>query len=169
MNDKNTKRAISICEWLDATVFAVVFCVIVFSLCIKIFTVNGISMEPTYYEGDRVFTTLVFLHLETGDVIVTDDNNNLNEPLIKRVIATEFQKVDIDSETGAIYVDGSLVDWPIDTTVYNLKGDISYPFYVPEGYVFAVGDNRELSLDCRYERVGFIDRRGIVGKVLFVS
>jgi len=166
MEEKKSRAAISICEWMDAAVFAVVMCVVVFSLFIKLFTVNGISMEPTYYEGDRVFAVLSYLNISTGDVIVTDDNTGLDEPLIKRVIATEFQKVDIDPETGAFYVDGELVDTPIETTVFNLNGDISYPFYVPEGHVFAVGDNRELSLDCRYARVGFIDNRSIVGKVI---
>ena len=166
MNEKHEKKAISICEWLDAAVFAVVSCVVVFSLIIKVFTVKGVSMEPTYFEGDKVLALLTYTDLSTGDVIVTDINNDLNEPLIKRVIATEFQKVDLDPDDGSFYVDGKLVDSPIASTLNNLKGDIEYPFYVPEGCVFAVGDNRELSLDCRYQQVGFLDYRCIIGKVI---
>lgn len=169
MEERRKKAAVSVCEWMDAAVFAVVVCVLLFTLFVKVFTVNGTSMEPTYFEGNRVFAFLAYTDLKTGDVIVTDDNNGLSEPLIKRVIATEFQKVEMDPETGAIYVDGKLIDTPVETTVSNLKGDISYPFYVPEGYVFAVGDNREMSLDCRYERCGLLDRRCIVGKVLFTG
>lgn len=167
MEERRIKIANSICEWMDAAVFAVVVCVVIFTLFVKVFTVNGTSMEPTYFEGNRVFALLAYMDLDTGDVIVTDDNNGLSEPLIKRVIATEFQKVEMDSDTGAIYVDGKLIDEPVATTLSNLKGDIEYPFYVPAGYVFAVGDNREMSLDCRYERCGFIDSRSVVGKVLF--
>lgn len=169
MEEKRRKTAASICEWMDAAVFAVVVCVVIFTLFVKVFTVQGQSMEPTYYEGDRVVALLAVLDIDQGDVIVTDDNNGLSEPLIKRVIATEFQKVEIDTTNGAIYVDGKLFDTPVGTTMSNLKGDISYPFYVPEGYVFAVGDNREVSLDCRYERCGFIDMRSIVGKVIFTG
>lgn len=167
MEEKRRKTAASICEWMDAAVFAVVVCVIIFTLVVKVFTVQGQSMEPTYYEGDRVVALLAAIDIDQGDVIVTDDNNGLSEPLIKRVIATEFQKVELDPSDGAFYVDGKLVDTPIGATMSNLKGDISYPFYVPEGYVFAVGDNRELSLDCRYEQCGLIETRSIVGKVIF--
>ncbi len=169
MEEKRRKTAVSVAEWMDAAVFAVVVCVVIFSLFIKVFTVNGSSMEPTYVEGDRVFTLLCKFTVRNGDVIVTDVNNGLGEPLIKRVIATEYQKVEMDPETGELRVDGKVVDTPVATTTYNLKGDITYPFYVPAGYVFAVGDNREWSLDCRYQQCGLIDSRSIVGVVIYVS
>ncbi len=169
MEEKRRKTAVSICEWMDAAVFAVVVCVVIFSLFIKVFTVNGSSMEPTYVEGDRVFSLLCRFSVSGGDVIVTDDHHGLREPLVKRVIATQVQKVEMDPDTGEIRVDGKVVDVPVATTTANLKGDISYPFYVPAGYVFAIGDNREMSLDCRYSQCGLIDNRSIVGVVFYAS
>ena len=167
--DKRRNIAVSLSEWMDAAVFAVVVCVFIFSVVFKVFTVNGSSMEPTYVEGNRVFVQLFRTEASTGDVIVTDDNNGLHEPLIKRVIATQYQKVEVDPSTGEIRVDGKVVDTPVATSLNNLKGDITYPFYVPEGMVFAVGDNRAVSLDCRYAQCGLLDSRSIVGVVIFSS
>ena len=104
---------------------------------------------------------------QSGDVVVIDDNNNLDEPLIKRVVATAGQKVNIDPTTGAVTVDGVAFDEPIAAADVNVRGDAVYPLTVPEGYVFVMGDNRAVSLDSRYSQLGCVDVRSIVGKELF--
>ena len=99
--------------------------------------------------------------------------NVLEEPIIKRVIATEGQVVDFDPDTRAVLVDGQ----PVDETQFGLENGITdlpyssfevleFPQTVPEGCVFVLGDNRSVSEDSRYQRVGMIDTRNILGKAL---
>ena len=163
---KQRERAASICDWLDAVCFAVIVCVVVFTFAVKSCVVEGSSMEPTYHEGQRVIGYVPYCRLKTGDVVITDANNGIGKDLFKRVVATEYQYVSIDPQTGALYVDGVLFEEPIPTTVDNLKGDVEYPFYVPRGCVFVMGDNRRVSNDSRYRAVGFIDARSITGKAV---
>ena len=93
---------------------------------------------------------------------------HFEEPIIKRVIATEGQTLKIDFNTGDVYVDGVLLDEPyIKTpTTDNEGGEI--PEVIPEGYVFVMGDNRGNSLDSRSEQIGLIDKRNIIGKAQYI-
>lgn len=93
----------------------------------------------------------------------------LEKPIIKRVIATEGQTVDIDNSTGTVYVDGE----ELDNTQFDVDNGITYtsdqdasrfPLTVPEGCVFVLGDNRVVSLDSRYAEVGTIPTEKILGK-----
>ncbi|MBR6548641.1 MAG: signal peptidase I, partial [Clostridia bacterium] len=90
-------------------------------------------------------------------------------PIIKRVIATEGQIVDIDFETGVVYVDGVALDESYVKTPTNVKFDINFPVSVPEDCVFVLGDNRNNSTDSRSSLIGdhgMIDKRYILGKVV---
>ncbi len=89
---------------------------------------------------------------------------HFEEPIIKRVIATEGQTLKIDFNTGDVYVDGVLLNEPyIKTPTTNNEGG-EVPEVIPEGYVFVMGDNRGNSLDSRSEQIGLIDKRNIIGK-----
>ena len=90
------------------------------------------------------------------------------ECIVKRVIATEGQIVDIDFERGVVFVDGEEIDEPyIHSYTYNQQG-VSFPLIVQKGHVFVLGDNRESSLDSRSYEIGQIDRREILGKAIFL-
>ena len=100
--------------------------------------------------------------------------NVLDKPIIKRVIATEGQTVDIDYTTGVVYVDGEAVDETafglsnnITTSPYSSFEPLVFPQTVPEGCVFVLGDNRSVSKDSRYAEVGMIDERHILGEAVF--
>ena len=158
-------------DWVEELVFAVVIIALVFTFLCRIITVDGTSMQPNYNHGDRVLVTGTAFGIEQGDVVVV--TNVLEEPIIKRVIATEGQTVDIDRETKTVYVDGEAVD----ETAFGLSNRITdlpyasfevleFPQTVPEGCVFVLGDNRSVSEDSRYQRVGMIDRRNILGKAV---
>ena len=155
--------------------FALLVVIFVFTFLFRIITVSGTSMQPNFMDGDRVVVSMVGNSYKTGDVIVAV--NVLDDPIIKRVIATEGQTVRIDYETGTVYVD----ELPVDETVFGLENGITKAVYttlektqlpatVPQGCIFVLGDNRNVSEDSRYAEVGMIDGRNVLGKaVLFVS
>ena len=162
----------SVMEWVETIVMAVVFVTVVFTFVARVITVDGISMEPTYYNGDRVLSTTLAGASHQGDVVIVV--NALDEPIIKRVIATEGQTVDFDYDSGTVFVDGQ----PVDETQFGLENGITgepfssfelleFPQTVPEGCVFVLGDNRAVSEDSRYKDVGMIDQRNILGKAVF--
>ncbi len=145
---------------------------LLFFLFFRIIVVSGPSMNDTLQHGDTLLlVSRVFYHNpKQGDVIVASkDSFRDGEPIIKRIIATEGQKVDIDFTTGAVYVDDVLLDESdyIKGNTTNFEGT-RFPLTVKPGHVFVMGDNREDSLDSRSLEIGQIDERQILGKAVFL-
>ena len=151
-------------EWFDSIVFSVIAVVIALSFVFRIVGVDGTSMVPTLANSDRVVMWELGYQPTTGDIVVV---TKLQKPLIKRIIATGGQAVDIDFEAGVVYVDGVALDEPYVNEPTHRKEDVSFPLVVPEGYVFIMGDNRNWSSDSRTSTVGFVDERYVLGKVIF--
>jgi len=173
-------------EWLDVLVVAVVIVVIVFSLFFRVASIEGESMLNTLIganpnagtPGDKVIITNFAYTPEYGDIVVISRNaKNSTEaqdasqgPIIKRVIAVGGQWVNIDFETATVYVDGKPLNEPYISSPTNTNLDVQFPVYVPEGYVFVLGDNRQNSLDSRSSMIGengLIDNRYILGRAIF--
>ena len=172
-------------DYLEILVFSVCAVLIVFTLCGRLCKVNGSSMRNTLYNGEMLITTNLVTP-EAGDVIVFHQTSNvyanLNEPLVKRIIATEGQTVMIDYAKGEVYVDGVLQDDPnchlLDRQGNHVGRWTQAPGYgfdhatgifeatVPEGCYFVMGDNRNNSLDSRSREVSFVDARRVLGKVV---
>lgn len=146
---------------------AVLTVTLIFTFLFKISVVNGSSMAPTLSDADQVLMTAKDWKVESGDVIVISQPNDYNEVLIKRVIATEGQSVYIDATLGHVVVDGQLLNEPYIAEKLRVAGDMNYPVTVPEGHVFVMGDNRNYSGDSRFNEVGFIDTRYIVGEAVY--
>ena len=151
---------------------ALTLVILVFTFLFRVVTVTGESMLPNFVEGQKLIVTNLGHSVEQGTVVVI--TNVLNEPIIKRVIATEGQTVDIDYETGVVYVDGEAVDETqfglengITTRPYSTLEAMVFPQTVPEGCVFVLGDNRGVSKDSRYTEVGMVDTRHILGEAVF--
>lgn len=141
---------------------------IVFSFAFRLVGVVGGSMENTLSEGDWLLTVTKSEYVQ-GDIIVVTQDTGVHAPLIKRVIAVGGQTIDIDYATSTVYVDGVALDEPYvreDHIEYNF-GDCQFPYTVPEGYLFCMGDNRNYSTDSRSSLVGPIDERQILGKAVF--
>ena len=127
-------------------------------------------MLPNYHEGDRlVLVNTALSKVETGDVVVITQPTAVGHPLIKRVIATEGQTVDINYITGEVKVDGVVLseDYIMEPINSVPSDPVDYPFTVGEGKIFVMGDNRNASSDSRNAGIGEIDTRYILGKAIF--
>lgn len=165
-------------DWTEVLVHAILAVVLCFSFLFRIATIDGPSMRDTLQNGEKVIITNLFYKPEVGDIVVISRNhensvftaNSTDTPIIKRIIATEGQTVNIDFEEGTVYVDGVELDEPYTLTPTNLKYDIEFPVTVDEGCVFVLGDNRNNSLDSRSSQIGdygMIDTRYILGHAVY--
>lgn len=151
--------------WIGTIAAVAAILVVLFGFVFPIVTVEGSSMAPTLEQGDRLLISGMFYTPADGDVIVTTDNNTLKKQLVKRVIATAGQTVEIQ-EDGTVLVDGTAIDESYLAEPNALAGDMTYPVTVGDGEVFVMGDNRAHSLDSRDGAVGLIETSEIRGKVL---
>ena len=158
-------------EWVQALVGSVLVVVLVFTFVIRLIGVDGHSMVPTLQDGDRllVLNSMLYNDYKYGDIVVLRKEAFLEEPIVKRVIATEGQTVDIDFSTGSVYVDGVLLkeDY-INELTFEEEGT-EFPLTVPEGSIFVMGDNRNHSSDSRDSRLGTVDSRYVIGKAVVLA
>lgn len=153
-------------DWMQSLVFALIICIIVFVFIFRIVDVSGDSMNPTLLNGDKLVVSAVFYKPKQGDIVIFRKDEYKAEALVKRVIATEGQTIEIDFDRGRVYVDGELLDEPYIAEPTRNQLDFQGPQTVPEGCVFVMGDNRNASSDSRKAEIGMVDERLIVGKVL---
>ncbi len=149
---------------------------LVFALLFRVVVVDGPSMNQTLVDGDRLLLIgRVLYHTpKQGDIVVASKDHFRNgENIIKRVIATEGQTVDMDFENRVVYVDGkplqeSYVYFADEDRRPMIQEGITFPLVVDEGCVFVMGDNRNDSMDSRSAQIGLIDCREILGKAIFL-
>ena len=161
MEPKQSKEN-ALFEWYDSLVFALAVIVLFFVFAVRIITVSGVSMQPTLYGGDRVAVQSMLYTPQRGDVVVVDGYINYGDPLVKRIIALGGDTVDINFETGAVTLNGAVLEEPYISAPTTTGYDVEFPVTVPEGCVFVMGDNRPRSLDGRSTEVGFIDERDML-------
>ena len=154
----------------DMLVIITVF-MLVYVLFFRAVVVVGDSMYDTLVSGDYllVLNNLVYKNPKPGDIIVASkDSFRGGECIIKRVIATEGQKVDIDFTTGKVYVDDQLIDEPYLHSPTTRPEGVRFPLIVEEGCLFVMGDNRLESMDSRDPTIGLIDKREVLGRAIFL-
>lgn len=145
---------------------AVVAVAVVFTFLFRTAGVDGLSMYPTLDDGDRLIITAFLPEPSYGDIVVASQPNPLEKTLIKRVIATEGQTIDIDFNRGMVFVDNEVIHEPYIAELTAAPEDFSGPVTVPEGFVFVMGDNRNRSTDSRSSLVGLISEQYLMGKVV---
>ena len=136
--------------------------ILVAVLLLPILRIYGKSMNGTLDSGDIVMTVKSY-SMQTGDVIAFYYNNNI---LVKRVIANPGDWVDMDQD-GNVYVNNVLIEEPyLNEKAYG-ETNIEFPYQVPEGKIFVMGDNRSVSIDSRNTSIGCVAEEQIVGKIVF--
>ncbi len=165
--DSKKKFYLSVYDLVSVVMSSFIIIAIIFTFIFRLVGVDGLSMTNTLQDGDWLLTVQKSEY-EYGDIVVITQDSYFHEPLIKRVIATGGQTVDIDYETATIYVDGVAIQEPYVKEDFLLKkADYrEFPYTVPEGYLFCMGDNRNGSTDSRSYHVGDIDERYILGKAV---
>lgn len=162
-------------EIASLTAIALTVIVFIYTFICRITTVSGDSMLPTLSDGDRLVISSSQSDYEYSDVIIIVQPGVLNEPLVKRVIAIGGQWVDVDYDSGAVYVGNSEDNLiPLNeeyilepATDRNFDDTNKYPVQVPDGMLFVMGDNRNNSTDSRSYMVGFIDEDYVLGEVSY--
>ena len=158
-------------EWVQALVCSVLAVVVLFTFGARLIGVDGHSMLPTLQNGDRmlVLNAMLYHDYQYGDVVVLRKDSFLKEPIVKRVIATAGQTVDIDFDSGTVYVEGEALREDYINELTFLEEGTEFPLTVPEGHIFVMGDNRNRSSDSRDSNLGTVDTRYVIGRAVAVA
>ena len=154
-------------DWVESAILAVVCMLLIFTFVGRMIGVDGRSMENTLFHADRLISSRIAYTPSGGDVVVVTMPGVHRAPIVKRVIATGGQTIDIDFALGIVYVDGAAQNEPYITEPTFNRFDMQFPQIVPEGHVFILGDNRNNSWDSRASQIGMVDERFILGRVLY--
>lgn len=163
------RSARSLFEWLELFVWVIGITLLIFSVFLRVAVVDGDSMQSTLHSGDTLLLCDFGYTPKKGDIIVFQvAGSDHSHPVVKRVIATEGDTVDIDFDGWTVSVNGKALEEGYVTKADTAmeRGNIAFPLTVPQGCVFVLGDNRNASWDSRYSAVGCVDTRAILGKVL---
>lgn len=166
MSKKNIIYRNGFFEWGEALIIAVFSVILTFIYIARPVTVDGPSMFPTLEHGEKLLISHFNYTPEIGDIVVFTKESFSKESIVKRVIATEGQVVDINYKTGEVSVDGVVLKEDYINELTHLQGDVSFPVTVPQGELFLMGDNRNHSSDSRVSEIGFVAEELILGQVI---
>jgi len=161
----------SIIFYLHDLIYMLMAILLVFLLFFRVIVVSGDSMYSTLLDGDYLLLlgNLFYQEPEHGDIVVISKQSFDNgKPIVKRVIATEGQTVDIDFENAVVYVDNVPLEEPYINSPTSFNEGMIFPLTVADNCIFVLGDNRGVSRDSRDPVIGQIDRREILGKAIFL-
>ena len=160
---KQGKRAVdNLFDFLEIIVMAMFVVVLVFTFVFRTVNVQGQSMQDTLFENDSLVISKLLYTPKQGDIVVVN-SSVLDNRIIKRIIAVEGQKVEIDNKSAIVKVNGAVLEY-FDERYYNKESEV-YEYEVPAGCCFVMGDNRNHSTDSRV--IGYVPYDEIVGRVLF--
>ncbi len=169
--EENLTMAQELYQTLQSLVWIVLAVIFLFTFVMRITMVDGASMENTLHDRNIVAVRSIAYTPKQGDIVVlTKESFREGQSIIKRVIATEGQTVDIDYSTSTVYVDGEALTEPYIKEYMRVPvfGDVVNHLTVPEGCIFVMGDNRNNSSDSRDPDIGVVDTRCVIGQAVAV-
>lgn len=158
--NKYYKRAFR--RTIAALVVVAAVAVLIATLLLPILQISGDSMSPTLQNNDIV-VLIKTKNLERNDLVGFYYQGKI---LLKRVIALSDETVVIDKD-GNVYVNNKLLDEPYVSQLCLGDCDLEFPYKVPAGEYFVMGDKRSNSVDSRSSSIGTVAREEIIGKVFF--
>ena len=188
-NQNSEQKPKSFWEWLAAElfdyaemfVFAAMAVLLIFTFGLRLCTVSGDSMVQTLYDGEQLLVSNLGYRPKQGDILIfhqtSETYERFNEPIVKRVIATEGQWIDINRVSGTVTIYDENFENPqildesayryLDSGEWEIGHTMSFPVQVPQGHLFVMGDNRNNSSDSSTSDViGFVDGRRVLGRVI---
>lgn len=164
---KKNSFHLSVYDMVSIVMSSFIIIAVVFTFVFRLVGVEGYSMTNTLQDNDWLLTVQKESY-DRGDIVVITQPNFFNEPLIKRVIAKGGETVNIDYATSTVYVDGVALKEPYtrEDFITPKIDDIEFPYTVPEGHIFCMGDNRNGSTDSRSNLIGPLDERYVLGKAV---
>ena len=175
------RLAAELYDYAEMFVFAAMAVLLVFTFGLRLCTVSGDSMVQTLYNGEQLLVSNLGYRPQQGDILIFHQTSEIyerfNEPIVKRVIATEGQWIDINRASGTVTVYDENFENPqildesayryLDSGEWEIGLAMSFPVQVPEGHLFVMGDNRNNSSDSSTsEAIGFVDTRRVLGRVI---
>lgn len=167
--EKNSATSMKneIFDWVQNITIILSAIVLIFIFLVRIVGVDGESMMPTLHHKDWLVISNLFYEPEVGDIVVLAKDSFFDgKMIVKRVIATENQVVDIDFDKGVVYIDGEEIDEPYIAERTYRSFDMTFPATVPEDSVFVMGDNRNHSSDSRDASLGMVHESNILGRLI---
>jgi signal peptidase I len=171
---KKTTTLDEFLDWVESFVFAIFIVMLVFIFLFRTVVVDGKSMNPTLYDAERLILTHFNYTPERGDIIVAN-SPSLNKTIIKRCIGVAGDTVVIDYADNSVTVNGEKLDESYLGEAMTIRenfdktymiSDTAFEYHVPDGCIFALGDNRNDSRDSRDAGVGFISCDDVLGKAV---
>ena len=162
-------------EWCEAFIMAIFVVILVFIFFLRVVEVSGDSMNDTLTNKDRILISHLDYTPKSGDIVVCN-SDGLDKVIVKRCIGVAGDVVTVNYETGTVTVNGTEMDQSFikepmrDENNFDQAyrtGDHEYTYTVPDGTIFAMGDNRNHSTDSRWSAVGFISTDDVLGKAVF--
>jgi len=153
-------------EWAETIIIAVLVALVIKTFVVQLYVVDGPSMEPTLYTSDRLLVNKFLYRLRDprpGEIVVLQDPTRPARELIKRVVATEGESIEV--RKNVVYINGKELDEPFVNELVTKREDIPSTT-VPAGHVYVMGDNRSWSQDSR--AIGPIPLSKVDGKAFFM-
>lgn len=166
---KRNGTTAEIYSWVKSILIAFTILIICQTFLFRVVEVSGHSMDSTLESGERLVVSCLPYTPKNNDIVIISRGAHYDHTIVKRVIATEGQRLKLDYANDKIYVDGKELDEPYitGTTFSDNIGDNEIPEVIPKGKIFVMGDNRGHSSDSRSTRIGLIDVDNVIGKAEF--